>query len=245
MDSSEDYDTLNNALHSRPESVTAYRQAVDHGLKDDEAAAIIRYFAEDGARVLDIGCGAGRTTGPLAELGFDVVGIDVSEPMVHEAQSLVPNVPFITSDVSALGFHDAVFEYALFSYNGLDLLWPEQKRHNALREIYRVLKPGGIFIFSTRNAWHLPAVNSPFDLRSWVHSVLLAGYRLLTDRFTTHYKETNVGLWTSDWNAQGVSYFSNPIAQKQQLRDHGFQVLDILGGYFATDLHFVTWKPVE
>ena len=47
------------------------------GLWPAEETIVLEYFPDD-ARVLDIGCGAGRTSVPLAEMGLQVMGIDLS-----------------------------------------------------------------------------------------------------------------------------------------------------------------------
>lgn len=240
---SPEYDQDNIELHSLPESVEAYSQYVEEGLEDDEATAVARYFSKAGARVLDLGCGAGRTTLPLKNLGFSVIGVDVSKPMVHEARSRVSNTPFLTADAASLAFEDETFDYVIFSYNGLDLLRPEKKRHEALQEIYRVLKPGGIFVFSSRNTWGLPSLLSSFSWRTVPQLVFTLGYRLVSGTLTKHYREAEVGIRTGDWDAEGISYFINPEEQKRQLRDHGFELIDTIGRYFGYNLHYVAWKP--
>lgn len=241
----DDHNRRNIEKHSTPDSVAAYGEAVEEGLEDDEAAAILRYFSDTDATVLDIGCGGGRTTHVLRKIGYEVVGFDVSTPMVHEAQSHVSGVPLLIADVTAMGFQAETFEYALFPYNGLDLLYPEQKRHEALREIYRVLKPGGVFIFSARNAWNLPPLEPPFSVRDLGYALLLLAYRLVSNMFANHYRETSIGIRYGDWDEDGVSYFINPFEQKQQLRDHGFKVLDVIGGTFSSNPHYVAWKPLQ
>lgn len=66
-----------------------------------------------GSRALDFGCGAGRSTRFLRDLGFDVVGIDVSEPMLREARSRDPEGRYLLSrdnfDVLSGQLYDLVF----------------------------------------------------------------------------------------------------------------------------------------
>jgi SAM-dependent methyltransferase len=60
-------------------SLEIYRKRVDNGLRTWEATLVRRYFPTVG-RVLTVGCGAGRETFALEQLGYDVVGIDICEP---------------------------------------------------------------------------------------------------------------------------------------------------------------------
>ncbi|MFB6097087.1 MAG: class I SAM-dependent methyltransferase [Haloferacaceae archaeon] len=131
--------------------VSHYRGNVDQGLYTHEAAAV-SFFGEPPARVLDLGCGAGRTTKLLDAAGFDVVGIDVSERMIESARELVAGPEFLVAEACQLPFDDVSFDHALFSYNGIDYIQTERRRERALREIRRVLRPGGYFAFSSHNA---------------------------------------------------------------------------------------------
>jgi SAM-dependent methyltransferase len=102
-------------------------------------------------RLLDIGVGGGRTTKHLLEISRDYTGIDYSPQFV----SLVSRKFWIDSvfncDARDLSrFRDAAFDFVLFSFNGLDYV-DHEGRLTALREVHRVLEPGGAFVFSTHN----------------------------------------------------------------------------------------------
>ncbi len=100
-----------------------------------------------GERVLDVACGTGLVTLPVArqvEPGGRVTGIDLSERMVAEASSAagvegVKNVEFARMDAEELELADGSFDVAL---SGLGILYcPDPLK--ALREMHRVLVPGG------------------------------------------------------------------------------------------------------
>lgn len=129
------------------------------GLKESEQHVISNYFQPPG-RVLDLGCGTGRTSRQLEKMGYSTVAIDYSWLMVkNAAQKTNTALQYIHMDASALGFKDSSFDYCLFSFNGIDYLFPDKRRKEALSEIRRVLKPGGICAFSSHNAWFIP--NNP------------------------------------------------------------------------------------
>ena len=65
------------------------------------------------------------------------------------------SVSFQVSDATNMAtFHDGEFDVVMFSFNGMD--YDPEGRLAALREISRVLKPGGVFIFSAHNTRALP-----------------------------------------------------------------------------------------
>jgi SAM-dependent methyltransferase len=135
----------------KPESVAKY--SAEPFLYRGERSALSSCFPDglEGRRVLDLACGAGRTTYFLHKMGADVVGVDISQNLIHAAREHFPDIDFRRGDAEFLDFADASFDVVLFSYNSLDYLYPKEKRINSIREIWRVLSPDGRFIFSHHN----------------------------------------------------------------------------------------------
>ncbi len=110
-------------------------------------AAFFLPSLKPGMRLLDCGSGQGALTTSLAEVlaPGDVVGIDREASQVEAARSWAEerhatNVHFQTGDIYALPFPDASFD-AVFAYTVLEHLKDPRR---AMREMRRVLKPGGI-----------------------------------------------------------------------------------------------------
>jgi SAM-dependent methyltransferase len=101
-----------------------------------------------GMTVLELGCGAGYFTQELARSGADIVAIDVSPELLEIARAncSAPNVRYQIQNAHALGYAEAVFDSVVGS-SVLHHLEIEE----ALREIYRVLKPMGTIYFTEPN----------------------------------------------------------------------------------------------
>jgi len=99
-----------------------------------------------GAKLLDIGCGTGRFTIPLAcgLEGVTVVGADASAKMLEQAQQkpCADQAIWSKQDVCAQTFEDGTFDVVFIS----DMLHHLPNPVDALRECFRVLKPGGWMI---------------------------------------------------------------------------------------------------
>lgn len=106
--------------------------------------------------MLDVGVGAGRTTGPFASLVKRYVGIDYAPAMIESCRNRFPELEFAVGNASAMPeFERESFDFVLFSYNGLDCI-SEKGRQKALEEFRRVLRPGGYLAFSSHNMNFLP-----------------------------------------------------------------------------------------
>jgi SAM-dependent methyltransferase len=110
----------------------------------------------DGARVLELGCGAGvPDTLALAER-FRVTGVDISEEQIARARANVPEASFVEADFTSLDFDDGSFDAvaAFYSFNHVprDLLAPLFAR------IHSWLVPGGLLLASFGTS----------DTESWV-----------------------------------------------------------------------------
>lgn len=101
------------------------------------------------ARLIDIGCGTGRTLHQLARAhpGLRLYGADMSPAYVKRARQRLLEVDEITlavENAEALPWADATFEIATSVYMFHEL--PRNARRNAVREMFRVVKPGGLVV---------------------------------------------------------------------------------------------------
>lgn len=141
---------------AEPVAVDHYaRAAASLGLWRSEEL-VFRQAFRPGDRLIDVGCGAGRVALGLARMGFaGVVGVDNCTPMVVEARRLAEAmglaVEFWDGDALALPFPDATFDGAVFAFNGLMQIPGRENRRRALREIGRIVAPGGMLVFTTHD----------------------------------------------------------------------------------------------
>src|SRR5438552_627261 len=98
-----------------------------------------------GARVLDVGCGAGQVVGRLTEAGFEAYGVDVSEPNIERAKRFSSRCQFY--DGRHLPFPEAHFA----SVGALNVLEHVEQPEEFIPELVRVAEPGGRVIISSPN----------------------------------------------------------------------------------------------
>lgn len=137
-------------------TVLDYTRAVrEIGLWESEKMMIKKYFNPE-KRILDIGCGAGRTTIGLYKLGYHLVeGLDLSEAMIVQARRISKelnyNITFRVGDAACLDYDNKTFNATLFSFNGIMQIPGRENRIKVLKEIRRILKPKGYFLFTTHD----------------------------------------------------------------------------------------------
>lgn len=102
--------------------------------------------ATSGSRVLDVGSGGGFLAAALTAAGYDVVGIDPSLPAVHDAADHVA-ASFANAVGENLPFANGSFESVVCS----EVLEHVEDPSAVMAEISRVLRPGGVFVFSLPN----------------------------------------------------------------------------------------------
>ena len=130
--------------------------------------------------LLDVPCGFGRHSVPLARAGYRVTGVDRSAVLLEEARSRAggerwPKV--VQADYRELPFPDASFDAALNLFTSLGYLGDEQDTR-VLAEIRRVLRPGGRLVIETMHRDRLLLTWSEQDWR------LLGEGRLLLEQRT-------------------------------------------------------------
>ena len=94
----------------------------------------------EGAKIADIGCGAGRDTGYFLQHGYLAIGLDYSRGMLLEAMRRAP-APYQQGDMRALPYAAGVFDAAWVCASFLHI--PREEAPGVMAELYRILKPGG------------------------------------------------------------------------------------------------------
>ncbi len=205
-------------------------------LEPGEQVAIeyVAQFVRD-APILDIGIGGGRTAPLLAELSTDYRGIDYLAEMVEVARRRFPAFSFMEMDARRLSFPDQSFRLVTFTYNGIDSV-DLAGRMAILREVHRVLVPGGYFVFSALNregpahADRWPDLNvfgggfSPARLLRGLVRFLLGGLNWARLRHRTRVdRDVAIGN-VSAHNFGLVTLFTSVDEQLRQARACGFAV---------------------
>ncbi|MDE3241328.1 MAG: methyltransferase domain-containing protein [Nitrospirota bacterium] len=127
-----------------------YRDAFSQVFQQEWNRALLAINRRPVDRVLELGCGSGILLKELKARSRFVVGFDVSPDMMRRARPL--GAPLVTGNGSVLPFRDASFD--LVSCRGVLHHLPDVPA--ALREIHRVLRPGGELILSEpSNDWWL------------------------------------------------------------------------------------------
>jgi SAM-dependent methyltransferase len=125
------------------------------GVRDD-IPFYLALAAETGGPVLELGCGSGRTLVPLAEAGYDIIGLDNSPAMLARARARLESSPdaerarLIVGDMTDFDLEGA-FALVTVPFHTWLHLTTRQAQLSALAAIRRHLRPGGRFII------HLPA----------------------------------------------------------------------------------------
>lgn len=93
------------------------------------------------AKILDVGCGTGHVDAYLAELGFDVTGIDISENMIEIAVDKAPLAQFQIMDLRHMDFADESFDAILAIFSLIHI--SKEEAHKAINHFAKILRPQG------------------------------------------------------------------------------------------------------
>lgn len=231
----------NHAAYER--GVTAYDRRQLHPVE----ATVFERLREEmrGQPILDLGCGTGRTTPHLRAISQDYTGGDYARAMVRAAQHNHPGATILELDARDLSrFAADHFALVVFSYNGIDYV-DHAGRLRILREVHRVLRPGGAFLMSSHNLavqpqrFELPGLSKRFPLdlarRVYNHARMRGkqerhpGYALLND---------------SGHDYALLTYYVDRQTQLDQLHAAGFPSTEVIGAATEPWLHYLTRKPI-
>ena len=200
-----------------------------------------------GNHVLDIGCGTGRTTAILKNLSNSYVGLDYSLEMIESCRERFNNVRFIHGDVRNMSneFQDQEFDFIMFSFNGLDSI-NHADRLQGLREIYRVLKRDGLFVFSSHNRNHRYAISEPKLKLSISPGKQLKYIKDFSKSMCNYLRNKNRQQFNNGYaiindvahNYSMLTYYidkRNQISQLEEIGFETFEMYDTLGNKLELD----------
>lgn len=173
-----------------------------------------------GAKALDYGTGTGYSANFLHELGFDVIGLDVSREMLEQAKSNYPSFPFYQIKDGIIPLDSKNFDL-IFSSFVLFEIGSEEKIFNYLSEAKRVMKYNGLFLAITGSE------NLHSSSKKWLN-------------FRTDYPEninpkagSLVKLYHYESGIKFTDYYWKESCYRNFLEKAGFKLLEIhypLGG---------------
>ncbi len=185
--------------------------------------------------ILDIGCGSGRTTAILKNLSSGYIGIDYSMTMIESCRERFKDVNFARGDVREMNeFKDSEFDYVMFSFNGLDSINHEGRR-KGLREIHRVLKQDGLFIFSSHNRNHRYAISRPKMKLSTMPCEQAGNFIKFFKSIRNRLRNKNLQVFNEQYaiindvahNYAMLTYYIDKVNQVKQLEGMGFETIEM------------------
>ncbi len=180
------------------------------------------------ARILDLACGKGRYSRYLAEKGFEVTGLDLSESSILYARQFESErLSFFTHDMR-LPYRINYFDYIFSFFTSFGYFDTDAEHLRTLRSIQAGLKPGGIFVLDFFNAYfvrkQLPVVEDKtlngihFQIEKREEPPFVTKTIRFEDGGRPYYFKERVRLYECD-------------ALRDLLRRSGLQEIDCYGNY--------------
>ena len=201
---------LNSKLHYNTQKAVHYYSQWLQGLLFKEKIAFS--YIPQNSKILDLGCGTGRTTVVLAKRVHNVIGLDIAFYMVQCTKDQHLTIPYLVGDACHIGSKENQFDVVIFSHAGIDEIYPYEKRLSAIREIKRVLKPGGLFIFGSHNRC-IP--------KEWCDIMPFLRYIFKKER------NTYIDDYDDSWGVTKI-YLTTPILQIKELENQGFKLVKLV-----------------
>ncbi len=202
-------------------------------------------------RVLELGCGTGRVSLPIARAGVRLIGVDRSAQMLTRAARRAKalrapspgarrrRLPLLRADIRSLPFQAATFGAVIAPYGILQSLTSERDLKSTLDAVARVIKPGGVFGLDL-----VPDVPNWKEYRQRIqlrgkagkgtHLTLLESVRQDRRRKLTIFEQTYVqrrGRQVTE-HSFDLTFRTLPIAaMRKRLERAGFEIERILGDY--------------
>jgi SAM-dependent methyltransferase len=203
-------DDQGDALVIDHNNLEEFSDAINYDLADPSDTGVAFYSAlarEAGGSVLELACGTGRVTIPIATLGFPVTGLDIVPEMLEQARSKSAGLPIRWTEGDARTFDlGEQFRLIFLTGNAFQAFVTNAEQAAVLQRVQAHLHDEGLFAFETRNPL-LPNTRPPAGL------------------FVTLETRTEEQDWPSFMNATGQEV----RVSTTQVYDHLTQIVHLTG----------------
>lgn len=194
------------------------------------------------ANILELCCGTGRLTIPLAQEGYNIAGIDNSTTMLKQAKEkanrLKTPMRFIKSDIRYLDLPE-VYDIIFIPFNSVHHLYTNQDFFNVLISVKKHLKKNGYFMFDCFNPNIHYIVNSEKEEKIIAEYLTKDGRRVIVKETMIYENETQInrikwhyfinGKFDSIQNLDMRMFFPKELDAYLSLL--GFKIINKFGGF--------------
>lgn len=168
------------------------------------------------AKILDVPCGTGRHSRVLAEKGFEVMGLDISQSCVDIAKSAAPieGLTYQIGDMKDLSAYKGKFDCVLNLFTSFGYFSTDEENENVLAEMVRALKPSGKLVINVINReWLLSIYKPAFWFKSGSVITVSAGQYDPKN----HYNESYMTLKDESTGETTLSYHRIRLYSSQEM----------------------------
>lgn len=168
-----------------PDYLKIYKHRDSAGAKKEIMQIVSWLGLPEGAHILDLCCGTGRHSFVLADYGYQVTGLDLSEALLAEARRMdtAQRVRWVHGDMRKLPF-DSEFDGVVNLFTSFGYFADDRDNEQVFIQIRHALKPGGRYVIDFLNREFVIAQLVPYS-EKWVDGLKIEEYRSVQGDYVT------------------------------------------------------------